>query len=51
MERKKARTELTDNQQGYAKNYLGNQAESLDRALDAEIHLDLNESRLTNEEE
>ncbi|WP_167577733.1 hypothetical protein [Ammoniphilus sp. YIM 78166] len=51
MEKGKGSTKLTDNQQLYAKNYLGNQAQSTDRALDAEIYLDQSESRLMNEEE
>ncbi len=50
MEKAKGSTRLTDNQQGYAKNYLGNQAQSTERALDAEIHLDQDETRLTKED-
>lgn len=37
---------LTDSQRAYAKNYLANQAESVEEALDSEIHLQKTSSEI-----
>lgn len=49
MDRNQVEARLSDDQQAYAKNYLANQAESTERALDHEIHLDRNSLEINDE--